>query len=256
MKFLSSQLTLLLGGRRGHRQLRELFRILLAIFVLVALFSTIFQWLMAREGREFSWIDGLYWTIVTMSTLGYGDIVFTSGAGRAFSTVVIVSGLFSLLGLLPFAFIRFFYEPWVEAQAAARAPRELPASTSGHVILTNYDTVTHTLINRLNQYGYPYVLLVKELAEALRLHDLGLNVVVGELDHPQTYRNVRLEKAAMVAVTSNDFSNTNIAFTVRELSEQVPIVTTANTAASVSPRSCHSSQSTTTAAAAPPFGSA
>ena len=33
------------------------------------------------EGREFSWWTSVYWTLVTMSTLGFGDIVFTSDLG-------------------------------------------------------------------------------------------------------------------------------------------------------------------------------
>jgi voltage-gated potassium channel len=139
----------------------------------------------------------------------------------------------SLLVVLPFTFIRFFYEPWMEAQAVARAPKKVGEDCAYHVILTNYDPVTNTLINKLTQYGYPYVLLVKELSEALALHDKGIRVVHGELDHPQTYRNVLLERAALVASTANDFANSNIAFTVRELSETIPIITTANVAASV-----------------------
>ena len=41
-----------------------------------------------------------------------------------------------LLILLPFTFIQFFYAPWLEARDAARAPRELPDETEGHVLLT------------------------------------------------------------------------------------------------------------------------
>ncbi len=77
------------------------------------------------------------------------------------------------------------------------------------------------------------MLLVGDLPEALRLHDLGVRVLFGEVDRPETYGLARAEQAAMVVATGNDFVNTNIAFTVRELSERVPIVTTANSADSV-----------------------
>ncbi|MFQ5828393.1 MAG: potassium channel family protein [Candidatus Methylomirabilia bacterium] len=200
---------------------------------MATLYSVLFHFLMAREGREFSWMTGLYWTLTTMSTLGFGDITFTSDLGRFFSMWVLLSGMVFLLILLPFTFIQFFYAPWMEAQSVSRAPQELPRDTAGHVVLTHYDEVTAALINKLTQYHYPYVLLVPDLPEALRLHDRGLKVVLGDLSNPETYRRVRVEKATLVATTCSDVVNTNVASTVREMSANVSITATANASASV-----------------------
>ncbi|HEX8489380.1 MAG TPA: NAD-binding protein, partial [Chthoniobacterales bacterium] len=134
---------------------------------------------------------------------------------------------------LPFTFIEFFYAPWMRAQSEARARRRLPTSTEGHVILTNYDPVSIALIQRLKRYGYSYVLLVGDLQEALRLYDLGIKVVFGDIDRLQTYERAQITQAAMVAATGSDVVNTNVAFTVRELCGNVPIVVTANSADAV-----------------------
>jgi Trk K+ transport system NAD-binding subunit len=149
-----------------------------------------------------------------------------------FSIVVLLSGMIFLLVLLPFTFIEFFYEPWMDAQAAARAPRELPVGTRSHVLLTHYGAVTSALIRRLEQHRYSYALLVPEVDEALRLHDLGVNTVVGDLDDPETWQRVRVETAALVACTASDFANTNVAFTVRGLVDDLRIITTASDEAS------------------------
>ncbi len=228
MKFLVSQLTYFLKPATSRRNIRLLLRFLLVLVVLVVIYSILFHVLMVFERQEHSWLTGVYWTLTVMSTLGFGDITFTSDAGRAFSIVVLLSGMIFLLILLPFTFIEFFYAPWMKAQAEARAPRELPESVSGHVILTNLDPVSNALMEKLTHYGYPYALLVNDLDEALRLHDLGYQVVLAESDRPETYRLVRAERAALVAATGNDLANTNVAFTVREMSESVPIVTTAS----------------------------
>ena len=57
--------------------------------------------------------------------------------------------------------------------------------------------------------------------------------MVGQLDDPDAWRRARVERAALVATTRADTSNTNVAFTVRECSEGVPIVATASSPASV-----------------------
>ena len=222
-----------LQNRTGQRNLKMLGKFLLALAAMVAIYSMLFHYLMAWEGHDHSWITGVYWTLTVMSTLGFGDITFHSDAGRMFSIIVLLSGTLFMLVLLPFTFIQFFYAPWMEAQTAALAPRELPKETAGHVVLTRYGPVEGALVRRLVQYGYPYVILVNDVPEALRLRDLDLEAMVGELDDPQTYEKSRIKQAALLAATASDVVNTNIAFTVREVSPHTPIVATCSETASV-----------------------
>ena len=233
MKFLPSQLYYFLRHRPSRISIMNLLRFVLLLAGLVALFSILFHYIMAHEGRSFSWVTGLYWTLTVMSTLGFGDITFYSDLGRIFSTVVLLSGLIFLLILLPFTFIEFFYAPWLRLQAENRAPTSVPDKTEGHIILTTLDPVTDNLIRKLSPYRYEYVLLISDLTEALRLHDLGYRVVRGDLDNPETYRRVNVERARMVVTTGNDMLNTNVVSTIREVSESVPIMAVANHRAAV-----------------------
>jgi Trk K+ transport system NAD-binding subunit len=57
---------------------------------------------------------------------------------------------------------------------------------------------------------------------------MNVRVVIGDLDKAETYRNLRVEKAAMVFVNNDDMMNTNIIATIREVSKSVPISTMAN----------------------------
>ena len=183
---------------------------------------------MVFEDREFSWVTGFYWTLTVMSTLGFGDITFTSDLGKVFTIIVLMSGIIFLLVMLPFTFIQFFYAPWLEAQSRARAPRELPENTSNHVILTNFDPITINLVEKLNQYNYEYAIIATDLQHALELYDLNYKVVLGDPGDPETYKRLRIQNAALVVANNDDMMNTNIAFTVREISEKVPIITNAD----------------------------
>lgn len=233
MKSLTATLMTYLSNRKTRRNIQVLLNLAVFFALLVLAFSVVFHYMMAMEGRHFSWVTGLYWTLVVMSTLGFGDITFTGDQGRLFSVVVLLSGTIFMLILLPFTFIQFFFVPWMDAQAAARAPRSLPATTRGHVVLTGLGPIETSLIRKLKQSHVDYVILVPDLAAALQLHDQGFRVMVGELDDPETYRLVRVDRAALLATSLNDTTNTNVAFTVREISESVPIVATASKSASV-----------------------
>ncbi|MFV1977093.1 MAG: hypothetical protein ACC651_15230, partial [Candidatus Scalindua sp.] len=60
--------------------------------------------------------------------------------------------------MLPFTFIQFFYAPWLEAQAQSRTPRELSETAQGHIILTNFEPIAISLIKKLKQYNFDYVI--------------------------------------------------------------------------------------------------
>ena len=233
MKLITALVAAHLARGRQRANLRVLLGFLAVAAVIVVVFSVLFQLLMAREGQDHSWLTGFYWTIVAMSTLGFGDVTFASDLGRMFSVLVVVTGTVFMLVILPFTFIQFFYAPWLEARDQARAPRQLPASTTGHVLLTGHGPVDAALIQRLRQFRTPFAVIVPELAEALALDAEGVPVMLGGLDDPETYARARVDRAALVVATLSDPVNTNIAATVREQSSTVPITSLASTAASV-----------------------
>lgn len=212
-------------------------RLVLWIFLggvaLVALYSVLFQVLMGWEGQSHSWTSAFYWTITTMSTVGYGDITFSSDLGRSFSMLVLLSGIVLFVVLLPFSVIQLIVEPWMDRREAARAPRAVPADLDGHIILVGLDVVTQSLIKRATRSQRPTVVLVDDSAQARQLHDDGYRAMVGTLDSPDTYRRARVDRAAMVASPQADTTNTNVAFTVRRVDKDVVIAVTAQKEASV-----------------------
>ena len=233
MKFFPTLVSFFLQSRTRRRNLIALLRFMVALAALVAAYSVVFHLLMAREGHDHTWFTGVYWTLTVMSTLGFGDITFHSDLGRFFSVVVLLSGTVFLLILLPFTFLQFFWTPWMEAQAAARRPQLLDPDIRGHVVLTQHDPVSTALIQRLTQFHYSYVLIESDNDEATRLADEGLNIIVGDLDDPDTYHRARVDDAELVVTACSDEVNAQVASTVRGLSEETAIIGTADVPASV-----------------------
>lgn len=227
MKYYASLLSYFLQKRAPKRNIRIVAKFLLLLAILITLYSIIFHFLMEAEGQRHSWITGFYWTLVVMTTLGFGDITFSQDVGRLFSIIVLLSGVIFLLVLLPFTFIRFFFAPWIEGELRSRAPRELPTEIKNHIILTRYDPVAMALVEKLENYRRDYVIIMEDAQQAAELFDQGTRVAVGSIDDPETYRKMRVDQAVLVVANHGDEMNTNITFTVRELNEKVPIVATA-----------------------------
>ncbi len=223
MKFIFSQMAFFVAQQSNKRNLRFMLRFSLFVLGLILVYSVLFHYIMEREGHHHSAITGLYWTLTVMSTLGFGDITFSSDLGKVFSIVVLLSGVLLFMLVMPFTFIRYIYSPWLEAQSNAITPRELPKSATGHTIVVGADDMALSIVERFRQYAIPYAILESDSARALALFDRGYKVVLGELDSPDSYARMRAENASLVLALHDDLKNTNIAATVRETAGSVPL---------------------------------
>ena len=188
----------------------------LAIVVLV--FSWLFQYFMQRyEAEEHSFINGVYWTITTMSTLGFGDITFTSHAGKLFSGFVTLSGLVLFGILLPFGVIAVVFGPWLERRLRYRPRTRAARAAAGHIIICGWDSVTEALTKRLGATGIPYLTLVPDVDEVRRLEGEGVSAVYGRPSNSESLKQVRVEAARMVIANMSDPDNANLTLTVASI---------------------------------------
>ncbi len=95
------------------------------------------------------------------------------------------------------------------------------------MIIIHRGAVTSALLNKLQNFNIPYVLVEPDLTQALDLIDHGYKVVLGNLDDPETFKKVHVDQAALIATTSSDATNTSVTFAARSISESVPIISTA-----------------------------
>ncbi|MEM0963886.1 MAG: NAD-binding protein, partial [Bacteroidota bacterium] len=228
MKVVGAQLAYFLNDKQTRRNVRSLLKYVAFVGVVIVVFAIAFHYIMLYEGESHSWVTGFYWTLTVMSTLGFGDITFESDLGRLFSMVVLLTGIVLLLIVLPFAFIRFFYAPWLENRIQTRAPRAVPDRMEGHVVLCAYDSIAPGLIERFEADGIPYVVLEEDPTTAAEMSLSGISVVAGRVDARATYERLRLDRARMVLANREDTVNTNIVLTVREVAPAEPVVALAN----------------------------
>ena len=219
-----SQLVALLRERATRQNIFFLSRFIILLILLIVSYSGVFHYLMQLEGRTFSWLTGLYWTLTVMSTLGFGDITFTSDLGKLFSILVLLSGILFLVVMLPFTFIQCFWAPWLELQKKWRIPRSLPEKTEGHIIIVGVNPLSLDLAQELKAYSLRSVLLSPDSQATLNLVDQGYKAVMGEHDSAETYKNLRIDKAAMLVAMDSDVRNTNIVFSARVVNADIPIV--------------------------------
>jgi len=97
---------------------RRVFPFLAGVITLLALGSGVLAWLLDREDFH-TFGDGVWWAVVTLGTVGYGDIVPHTAWGRVLGGVVIVCGV-TFISLLT-AIVTSLFVAGDQAEAMVRA---------------------------------------------------------------------------------------------------------------------------------------
>ncbi|HOO53208.1 MAG TPA: NAD-binding protein [Methanothrix sp.] len=186
-----------------------------ATLLLVALYGQIFMELMRYEGQldNVDPVTSIYWVITTMTTVGYGDVVFTSLPGRVFSSVVGLSGIFILFAV---AF------PLIVTPGLERLSRELPSKAPpkmrDHIIICGYNPIVEALAENFKRQKVPF-LVIERSEETARKISKKYQVVWGDPAEKNVLASANIQSAKLLIANERDERNADIALTAREISE-------------------------------------
>ncbi|MFB6092731.1 MAG: NAD-binding protein [Haloquadratum sp.] len=172
------------------------------------------------------WGDALYYVIVTIATVGYGDITPLSLEARLFSLSVIVFGT----GAFTVA-VGALVGPAIESRMAAAFGTMTASELSlleDHVVVLGYGDVTESLLDRLG--GDRELVVVTDDADvASRLADDGIEVLTADPTDEDALAAARLDVARGVAVAGDDDAENVLAvLAARNVNPDVRIVAVAN----------------------------
>jgi voltage-gated potassium channel len=170
-----------------------------------------------------SFLDIVYFTVITVTTVGYGDIVPVSTSARMFDTFVVTPiRIFVFLIFLGSAYSFMLRQGW-ERWRMGLIRREL----KGHVIVCGYGRSGTAAVAELLERGHEPggIVVVDERADRLRLaEELGVATVEGDATHNRVLSIAKVETAAQVIVTpGRDDTAVLIVLTIRRLAPHAGI---------------------------------
>lgn len=183
---------------------------------LVIVYSIVFMNLMRiYENRDYGLITGIYWVIISMTTVGYGDIYFNSTPGHIFSMMVALSGVFMIFALL----FPLVITPQLEQIIRKELPRKAPLDLKSHIIICGYNQLVETLIVELEEYRIPFMVIDDN---EKNIHDLISRKIIcvhGEASDENVLLNSNICSGRILIANQNDERNAAIILTAKELCE-------------------------------------
>ena len=194
----------------------------LSLVILTAVVAAGTAGYVAIEGWD--WFDSLYMTVITLTTIGYGEVHQLDRAGRAFTIVLIFFGV----GTAAFA-LRNAAKLMLEGELGAIFGRKkLDKKIRGlkdHYIVCGFGRMGRLITRELMLKPVPFVVIEKN-ASALQEGDWEKYlIIVGDADRDETLIRAGIERArGLITVVSTDADNLYIVLTARGLAPELYIV--------------------------------
>ncbi len=211
-----------------HSQLpRILIRIYFAVGVLLTLIAvgTIGFYLIGGERANLS--DAVYMTLITITTVGYGEIVPLHGFGERLFTGLIALGGFGAVTFLFTSLTVFFLETDLDYTLRRRRMEKQVRKLHSHFIICGFGRVGRNVANELTTTHRHFVAIDSDEAamEAQRERTPGLVYLGGDASDDELLLSAGIMDAhGVFAVTGDDSRNLMIVLTAKQLNPDVRVV--------------------------------
>jgi voltage-gated potassium channel len=178
------------------------------------------------EGFDF--IDSLYMTVITMSTVGYGEVHPLSASGRLFTIGLIFAGAAIVAYAVSVGIEILLSGEW-SAQWVERRKKRMLAEFNHHVIVCGFGRVGRFVTQELRAEGVPYLVIEKDPERAAHAEHLGNLVLQGNAANEGLLQQAGIDRArGLVAAVDSDAENVYITLTARGMQPDLEIISRAN----------------------------
>lgn len=174
--------------------------------------------------ERWSVIDSLYMVVITLTTVGFGEVQPLSPAGRLFTIILMLFGI----GVLAYAFRTFFEYIFTSDFAGTIRRRRVIQEIDkldNHIIICGYGRVGKSAVDSLKDSGRALVVIevIEELAQAAR--EDGMLVIEGDATKDEILMQSGIERAwGLIVCTGEDSLNLFIVLSSRSLNKDLYIV--------------------------------
>ncbi len=204
----------------------QLVRSLLALAALVALGVAGY---MLIEGWSF--LDAVYMTILTFTTVGYEEVRPLSQTGRVFNMLIMVGGVGVMLYILTSVVHMVVAQQALRHLVRRRRMRTRISRLSGHFIVCGFGRVGKAVALTLEEQSAPLVVIDKDPEVLTEAEQNGLLYLHGDPTRDEDLLTARVGEAlGLVAATGNDSDNVYISLTARGLNPSLRIIARASRA--------------------------
>ena len=164
--------------------------------------------------------EAFYFTIITIFTVGYGDVYPTTKASQVLAVFVVVLGFTALITSLQSIFNHVLSQDLREELGLPSRRTKM----KNHIILCGYGNVGQHIFKQLKEKGDKFVVVEKDSSRVTYLVDNGVQVISGDATDPDTLQRANINDAKALVLTMHDPTNIMVVIAAKRINPNLYIV--------------------------------
>lgn len=171
-----------------------------------------------------SFLDSLYMTVITLTTVGFREVHELSRAGQIFTMLLAMGGVFTLFYAASIVLGAIVRGEIIDAWGSRRMERQL-SELSGHLIVCGFGRMGRLVCQEFSSQKLPFVVIDRE-ANVFERFELPRGIPVhGDAASDESLQRAGVRKArALISVVASDAENLFITMSARLLNDRLFIV--------------------------------
>ena len=212
---------------RFRNRMGSVWPLMLAAGVIVGIFIGAVLFYMLWEGWDF--LDSFYMVVITLATVGFGEVHPLSKGGEFFTTVLVLLGVGTFTFMIG-AFSQILIEGKLPRVWRRRRVQKTVDALSDHYIVCGYGRVGGVVVEEVEAEQLPVVVIERDPAMLAKLAERNILHMEGDATEDQTLLNAGILRAkAVVAAMSNETANVYVVLTARQFNPDLYIVSRTDT---------------------------
>lgn len=192
---------------------------------IVFLIGTLWFWLV----EKWSLIDSVYMTMITLSTVGFGEVNPLDDQSRLFTMVLILMGII-VIGYLVNRITEAFLQGYFRESIRLRQKRNVIDKLTNHYILCGYGRTGAHVAREFATENIPFIIIDSELDEIEKAQQQGYLILQGDATLDEYLLLAKIENAiCIVAALSSDADNLYTVISAKALNPKIRAIARAST---------------------------
>jgi len=194
---------------------------ILLMFSLILVYGVAFSYF-----ENLSLLNGIYYAITTITTVGFGDITPKTNAGKIITSIYVLLGV--SIGLYTLGnFAEFFVSGYFQKTKKLRKMEKKINLLENHYIICGFGKSGKIITNKFTKENIDFVVVDnnKELLENELENNPKFKYIVGDATHDEILEKAKIKKAkGLISVVSTDSDNVYIVLSARRLNPKLYII--------------------------------